>query len=119
MNTDRNYTDEELDQILDKMQAVSSQFYRGATQTGCHAFIEFCGLMNEFINICRATKAAGQDFTMANTHSGISLAAQPHHIDYLLEKLDCIYWPTVAAMLRDGLIKEGAEGGVPYLQAAE
>jgi hypothetical protein len=80
-----------------KMRAVSSAFYGPATQTGCHAFIEFCGLMNEYIVVCENTARAGGDFMMANTHNERPLAMKAHHAAYLAEKLDCIFGPTIRA----------------------
>lgn len=95
--TDRNYTDEELREMLSRMKDASTEFYRRATAIGNHAFIEFTGLMNEYIKACEEALAAGQDFTLANTHTGIALPLQPHHVMYLAEKLNCIYGPTLAS----------------------
>lgn len=61
----------ELKVALEKMQAVSDRFYNGAIHTGCHPFIEFCGLINEYINVCRRSLEAGIDFADANTHVGL------------------------------------------------
>lgn len=83
--------------VIERMQAVSAQFYLSATHTGCHAFIEFCGLMNEYIKICQASLEKGIDFRMANTHNEIALVMQTHHAKYLAEKLDCIYGPSLRA----------------------
>lgn len=91
------YSEDELQQMLRDMQAVSSRFYAGATLVGNHAFIEFCGLMNEYISICRATLEAGRDFTQCSTHTGVPLVMKEHHRNYLREKLDCIYGPSFDA----------------------
>lgn len=83
------------------MENASNRFYLAATQIGNHAFIEFTGLMNEYIKICAQTMKGGQDFTAANTHVGGSLKIEPYNIAYLLEKLDCIYGPSIAAAVRE------------------
>lgn len=81
--------------MLDAMRAASDAFYAAAFRIGCHGFIEFAGLMNEYISVCRATLDDGTDFTQCNTHSGAALKMQPYHVGYLTEKLDCIFGPTV------------------------
>lgn len=93
---ERHHTDEELDQILRGMRATSDRFYSGAFVVGNHAFIEFCGLMNEYIEMCKTAKANGQDFTLANKHSNSSLKVEPYQIKYLAEKFDCIFGPMLA-----------------------
>lgn len=93
------YTRPELEAMLVKMRAASSIFYTLATDTGVHPFIEFTGLMNEFIKICKDSLEAGINFPFANTHTGTALAAQEYHIEYIWTKLDCIFGPTVADVL--------------------
>ena len=83
--------------MLKKMQALSDLYYSHATRAGCHAFIEFAGLMNEFIKVCADAHKNGQDFPFANTHSGSALPFQHYHLAYLAEKLNCIYGPGLLA----------------------
>jgi len=93
------YSKEELEAMLRGMRKASSAFYRDAVRIGCHPFIEFTGLMNEFINLCEAAHAQGQDFTETSIHgSGKPLPMQPYHRDYLNEKLECIYGTSLAAL---------------------
>lgn len=93
------YTQDELEGMIFKMQAASSIFYDMATQTGCHPFIEFTGLMNEFIKMCKESMKQGIQFPFANTHTGEALKAPEWMIEYLWTKLDCIYGPTIADTL--------------------
>lgn len=102
---DHMHSKEELLGMIAKMEEVSSAFYHSATHTGNHAFIEFCGLMNEYIKICENTVEKGGDFTCCNTHTGESLIAENYHIEYLFEKLECIYGPTIKAKLEEMLKK--------------
>lgn len=84
--------------MIRKMHAVSSAFYPAAAATGCHAFIEFCGLQNEFIKVCEQTLAAGKDFTCSNTHGGsVELEVREFNISYFAEKFDCIFGPMLRA----------------------
>jgi hypothetical protein len=78
------------EEALNKMRAASSAFYGAAVRTGVHAFIEFTGLMNEFIAVCENTPG----FMDANTHNGGALNVEAFQAAYLAEKLDCIYGPT-------------------------
>lgn len=94
------YTEDERAIMLDRMQYASNVFYSHATRAGCHAFLEFCGLMNEFIKLCHEANKTGDAWIHANVHGAGHLPFRPHHIDYLREKLECIY-------------------GVPFAPAAE
>jgi len=76
---------------LDQMQAASDAFYRSAVSIGNHPFIEFAGLMNEYISACRAAHKEGIDFTDCNKHNGQVLPLRPTMSDYINEKLECIF----------------------------
>lgn len=91
------YSKEERTECLRKMQAASDAFYRAAASTGNHAFVEFTGIMNEYIKLCQEAHAQGIDFMSANTHTGSPLPIMGHHVNYLEEKLDCIYGPSLEA----------------------
>jgi len=84
-------TPEERREILRRMHAASNNFYAAAARAGCHAFIEFTGLMNEFIKLCETAEAQGIPWVRANVHGDVHLPFKPHHIEYLSEKLECIY----------------------------
>jgi len=89
------YSAEERKVMLTKMQQTSNAFYAAAVRIGCHPFIEFCGLMNEYIKVCTAAHEAGIDFTQTTAHSGLALPMQKWHVEYLAEKLECIYGPAL------------------------
>lgn len=90
------YSKKERDVQIKKMENVSLDFYSGATRTGCHAFIEFCGFMRKFIDICKNSSEAGVDFNEANTHVGVELVVADHDLVYLAEKFDCVFGPALA-----------------------
>lgn len=97
------YSRAELETMVEKMHAASHLFYRDAVRTGCHAFIEFTGLMNEFIQLCERQLARGRDFNGANIHSGGEpLPMQEYHRRYLREKLECIYGRSLEELLKGG-----------------
>lgn len=84
------YEKHELEKMLVDMKRASSQFYIAATQIDNHAFIEFTGLMNEYINICRDNLEEGKDFTQANIHTGQPMI-KSYQRDYMAEKIECIF----------------------------
>lgn len=88
-------------QCLARMKQASDGFYYDAVRCGNHAFIEFTGLMNEFIKLCADAHEQGIDFTMLNKHSGRHLPFQDYHREYIREKLDCIYGDQLLADDRD------------------
>lgn len=89
------YSKDELDMMVVKMNLISDNFYPQATRVGNHAFIEFCGLMKKYADMCSRTAAAGHDFTQANVHTGQALVAEDHDIRYLAEKFECIFGPVL------------------------
>jgi hypothetical protein len=110
---DSEYTVEELRDICKKMGKVSSNFYTGAIQTGCHPFIEFCGLMNEYIRVCIAAAEQKIPFPNLSEHSGQPLPVEAHNMDYIAEKLRCIFGPVIDAdprcreILKNALFPQG------------
>jgi hypothetical protein len=90
------YDKKERDEQITAMTKVSGDFYYAAARTDVHAFIEFTGLMNKFIDVCRNSSAAGVDFNESNTHTGDALVVEDHDLVYLAEKFDCIFGPTLA-----------------------
>ncbi|WP_413460627.1 hypothetical protein [Herbaspirillum huttiense] len=84
-------TDEERVIAIESMRQAAGAFYRAAIGIGNHPFIEFAGLMTEYISACQAAHLRGIDFSQCNTHTGIHLPLAAHQVDYLNEKLECIF----------------------------
>ncbi len=82
---------QQREKALSDMQKAADVFYRSAVMIGNHPFIEFTGLMNEYISACRLAHANGIDFTQCNKHNGMSLPLKPFMSDYINEKLECIF----------------------------
>lgn len=76
---------------LVKMREASDQFYVAATKVQCHAFIEFTGLMNEYIKVCEANLKRGTDFRELNVHGEGQLHIEPYQLNYIRDKLNCIF----------------------------
>lgn len=98
---DHDPVDVKPSDILRAMERASNTFYANAFNSGmghhCHAFIEFTGLMNEFIVLCRQAHARGIAFGDANTHTERPLPIEVHQAAYLAEKFDCIFGPSLRA----------------------
>jgi len=77
--------------MLRRMKDASHVFYGLAVQAGCHPFIEFTGLMNEYIKCCEEAHISGIDFADCNKHVGQQLPMPDHSIAYVNEKLECIF----------------------------
>jgi len=76
---------------IQAMQEAANAFYRDAVRIGNHPFIEFAGLMNEYISACSEADRLGIDFANCNTHTGQHLPLHAHQVDYINEKLQCIF----------------------------
>ena len=86
----------EREVALRKMQEASDQFYCAAVEIGNHPFIEFTGLLNEYIKACQSAHEQGIDFSDCNIHNGTVLPMPSHMIAYVNEKLECIFSGTIA-----------------------
>lgn len=77
---------------LQAMRLASDRFYQLAAQSQCHAYLEFTGILNEYIKICEENLARGIDFREENVHKGNSqMVIKDYQIDYMNEKLQCIF----------------------------
>lgn len=81
----------ELEVSLQKMTAAKDTFYRLAMDAHCHAFVEFAGVMHQYIQSCREALDKGIDFAFVNKHNGNSLPLPDHGAAYLGEKIGCIW----------------------------
>lgn len=81
----------EREVALVKMREASKVFYAAATGIANHPFIEFAGLLNEYILACQRAHDQGIDFSECNQHSGLVLPLHATSSDYINEKLACIF----------------------------
>lgn len=81
----------ERETALNEMRRAANAFYHSAVHIGVHPFIEFAGLMNEYIGACENAHAKGIDFSECNTHSGQALPLEAFQRQYLAEKIECIF----------------------------
>lgn len=83
--------------VARKLGQLSEETYWKFSGAGvgshCHAFIEFCGLMSKYTEICYRSAISGIDFRRANVHTGVALPVFAHDVEYLAEKFECIFGP--------------------------
>jgi hypothetical protein len=98
---DRPLNNVELQLLTERMGRVAENvywlFFRAGMGSEVHAFIEFCGVLNKYVQICRRCALDGIDFTQFNTHTGQALPVEVHDMEYLGEKLRCIFGPIIDA----------------------
>lgn len=93
-------THEEREVALVQMEQVVNGFYGAATRIGNHPFIEFAGVMTAYVKSCRRAHEQGVDFTECNRHAGRELPMESFEVNYLNEKLDCIFGGRIQAFAR-------------------
>lgn len=74
----------ELEAILSRMRSTAGAYYTSAVGIGVHRFLEFAGLLNEYIKVCQEMVDNGQDFVTE------PLMLRRHNRMYIEEKLECI-----------------------------
>lgn len=87
----------ELKLMIRRMSDLVTLFYQSAVQIGNHPFIEWTGILNEYVRLCMNALAEGIDFADANVHSSGVLPVYAFNIDYFAEKARCIFGNTLAA----------------------
>lgn len=96
-----NWTKSELNAIAREMVDVADAtywlFFRRNMGGKAHAFIEFCGLLGKYTELCAKAAAQGIDFTEASVHGSTPFPVEVHDMQYLGEKLRCIFGPMIDA----------------------
>jgi hypothetical protein len=90
-----NHDEREL--ALQRMDETIRRFYGAAVHIGNHPFVEFAGVMQAYLNSCARAHEQGIDFSECNRHAGRQLPMESVEVDYLNEKLDCIFGGRIVA----------------------
>lgn len=91
------YTQAELVKAAADVQVAVERCYWIMMEANVHSFTEFNGLMAIWANILQRCADENISFHEANTHSGKPLPVETHDLDYLAEKLECIFGPILEA----------------------
>ena len=89
---------DEREEALRRMNDAVTAFYRQAVHIGNHPFVEFAGVMTAYVKSCERAHAAGIDFTECNVHAGKQLPMEGVEVDYLVEKLNCVFGGRIVAL---------------------
>lgn len=76
---------EELKELLNMMSHTSAQYYQRAVRHHVHEFVEFTGLINEYLKMCQDMVDRDIDPTVHG------LKGREHNFRYIAEKLICIF----------------------------
>lgn len=91
----------ELQALIGRMSEVAQQTYWLHFWSGVpahvHAFIEFNGLIAEWVKLCAAAAEQGIDFRYLNGHAETPLPMKAYQAEYFAEKLNCIIGPSLRA----------------------
>lgn len=93
----------EREAALQRMDTAILRFYSEAVEIGVHPFIEFAYVMTAYAKSCRRAHEDGIDFSECNRHSGRLLPVEEFELDYLNEKLECIFTGQVAMATQEQL----------------
>jgi hypothetical protein len=74
-----------LEHMLEQMRFTANEFYSSAVRIGQHTFIEFNGMLLEYIKGCQNMYLAEVDFTMNNQRP------TEEELHYIGEKFECIW----------------------------
>jgi len=103
-------TPAEREEMLAVMRRAKDSFYFMAVQVGDHRFVEFAGMIGEYIKLCEAAHEKGYDLTELHH------VMRPYHAHYVGEKIGCIYGTT---FYREAKTLSGFLAAVVGLEAHE
>lgn len=96
MDTEDDYDAKEA---LTELRQARERFYwtlfRLRVGSKQHAFIEWCGVMGEHLNMLGDALEDGHDIRELNQHGGAAVRAREYRIRYMGEKLRCILAPFI------------------------
>ena len=86
-------------EVVQTLRALNNQFYwlcfNAKVGSTAHSFIEFNGLMSKYIELLAKAVEQGIDPMQLNEHNGVPLPIEDHDMQYLGEKLRCIFGPVI------------------------
>lgn len=85
-----------IDDLQSEVQIFYARLFKLGTGGRFHAFVEWCGVMSEHLNITRDLLQQGVAAFNINRHTGNTPDVAGYRLSYLAEKIECIF---------DGLIE--------------
>jgi len=94
-------TIEDHRETVKMLRDLNNQFYAMCFQANvggrAHSFMEFNGLMSKFIDLMGRAVEEGMDPHQLNEHNRTPLPVETHDMEYLAEKIRCMFGPTLDA----------------------
>jgi hypothetical protein len=88
-------TREEAIVFIGDLKKTVNLFYGSLFSLGTggkfHAFVEWCGVMGEHLNIVEGLVKNGHNPFADNVHSGHTLPIPSYQLAYMAEKMECIF----------------------------
>lgn len=89
-------------EVLSELRRLSEVWYWQAFRAGAgayaHGFVEFFGLWNELLDIYQDLAKLGHEPNQLTNHSNRPLPVAEHQVDYLIEKLNCVFGPLLRGL---------------------
>jgi len=102
-------TEEEIAErieYIEKLQKIVESFYwtlfHAEVGGKFHAFLEWCGVMGEHLNICKDIAKTGADPFDMNRHTGKTLPVELYRLKYMAEKMECIFDGAIEVNIPEG-----------------
>jgi len=90
-------TIEDHRETIQRLKKLNEDFYWLCFHAGighrAHSFIEFNGIQSKYIQLLSMAVEAGHDPHIFNEHSQVPLPVEAHDMEYLAEKLRCMFGP--------------------------
>lgn len=99
-----------IEDLQNEVQAFYARLFLLGTGGRFHAFVEWCGVMSEHLNITRDLLQQGVPAFNINRHTGNTPEVASFRLSYLGEKIECIF---------DGLIEVKSNEGAKDTQQSE
>jgi len=82
-------------EFIERLRAQMEDLYKTLFQMNVggrfHAFLEWCGVMNEHLNICEDMIRSGVPAFEMNRHTGNTPDIPGYRLTYMAEKMECIF----------------------------
>lgn len=89
--------DTDAQAVLQRAHEAAQAIYGLLTQTGCHAMIEWCGVLSAYVEMLSEAVRQGADPLEINQHLPTQAEVPDHKVRYVMEKLGCQLKPFIRA----------------------
>lgn len=95
-----------IGQLRETVNLYYGSLFKLNTGGKFHAFVEWCGVMGEHLNIVEGLVKKGHNPFADNVHSGHTLPIPPFQLAYMAEKMECIFNGAITVTANTGQADE-------------